>query len=614
MRHHLVLHQSLHGYDRGHRWLAGSMDLPHDAERVVLALSDLSGSMPGERELSYVTGYPVPGTDYYAIARTWTADELSRPGCVWTHTLYLDPPAVATLADARSLNRLWRRPTAGAFPYTEPIRLMDASGISEIQVDLAAAGALLKALCADGEPSVAIAVEPSQPFDNALLGIWSQCWPQIRKEMTFCSRSASPRSLLGQPFMLQGVPRAARSRWQKRTLDRDDPATSDLWIQTALRDMCSLGSTPLRSFLSEYGQSSPVRSLQAFVTLFTLEADWGPYTRILSVLKKEFSSVKEARALKGRLLGANVSRPIRAELELLQLLAEDTDRSLPIGTFDLSARSRTIARREPRAAWSLGLAAAHSKGAAGHRILEGLAAGASATQLRSAPDSLVGALVGLRPSLAADPGLWKEHSESILSVLLTSTIDQPNQLAIAGAIVSALHQPPRSLLTAPLWVDALAVAYSTSSSTPLPPGAQWSDVVINGADALVEWVKSHPTETKPLETMAATLDPLDPVLSTLPGHHWLRIFPKAEKWREPCDSRIAAFLFVLGCRVGDGEPLVAASFGPLYGALARQALQQDAWEVLDRHLPTVPFWADWDRCARLEKGVKKAAKAHHWAS
>ena len=39
---------------------------------------------------SYLTAYPLPRSSLVAFARTWTAPEMPRPGCVWTHTLLIE--------------------------------------------------------------------------------------------------------------------------------------------------------------------------------------------------------------------------------------------------------------------------------------------------------------------------------------------------------------------------------------------------------------------------------------------------------------------------------------------------------------------------------------------
>ena len=86
----MKIHQALHGYDRGHRQLASSVELPRSASRQIAIQSDLSGSASEPEFDGYLSGYRIKDTEFYAFARTWYATEQSRPGCVWTHTLILD--------------------------------------------------------------------------------------------------------------------------------------------------------------------------------------------------------------------------------------------------------------------------------------------------------------------------------------------------------------------------------------------------------------------------------------------------------------------------------------------------------------------------------------------
>src|SRR5262245_53670958 len=90
-----VIKQALHGYSDGHRLLAFSCRLPRDAENLMLILSDLSGPGGGDQFDPYLTGYPLGSAGRYALACTWPAPEMGRPGCVWTHTLLLGEELLA---------------------------------------------------------------------------------------------------------------------------------------------------------------------------------------------------------------------------------------------------------------------------------------------------------------------------------------------------------------------------------------------------------------------------------------------------------------------------------------------------------------------------------------
>ena len=84
----LHVHQLLHGYKNGHELLAGSVKLAQSDAELVARLSDLSGTLQNDIHFyPYLSVYPLPSENYYAIARTWLDNDAPRSGCVLTHTL-----------------------------------------------------------------------------------------------------------------------------------------------------------------------------------------------------------------------------------------------------------------------------------------------------------------------------------------------------------------------------------------------------------------------------------------------------------------------------------------------------------------------------------------------
>src|SRR3990167_10858309 len=121
----LHVHQTLHGYADGHRLIGGSLQFTASDAKQMLVLSDLAG--PGGKldERGYLTGYPLPELGMYAVARTWPAPEMPRPGCVWTHTLLVDYSDLALLRAPTSLARLFRRPKGDLSEYASTIDFAD---------------------------------------------------------------------------------------------------------------------------------------------------------------------------------------------------------------------------------------------------------------------------------------------------------------------------------------------------------------------------------------------------------------------------------------------------------------------------------------------------------
>ena len=103
----------LHGYDNGHRFLGGSVSLKNRADMDTIAtLSDWSEYVAeGGSEPSYITAYPLKESGYYVIAKTWYADEMKRPGCVWTHSLLLPFDLLNDIDDFKRMLELFVRPS-----------------------------------------------------------------------------------------------------------------------------------------------------------------------------------------------------------------------------------------------------------------------------------------------------------------------------------------------------------------------------------------------------------------------------------------------------------------------------------------------------------------------
>ncbi len=208
-----LIQQTLHGYYDGHRLLAASTRLPKDAERVLLLLSDLSGPAGGEHFEPYLTGYPVESAECYALARTWPAPQMPRPGCVWTHTLLIADELLGHLPRPECLLQLFHPPLAasdlGGFLEALPVpawldganaELADGVEVSELQ-----AAPLIRALYESAEPQTVFSVPHYSAAEPLFLSIWRLQWPNLRRRFTFCSGSRAPRNLDGVPFMLQAA-------------------------------------------------------------------------------------------------------------------------------------------------------------------------------------------------------------------------------------------------------------------------------------------------------------------------------------------------------------------------------------------------------------------------
>ena len=313
-----LIQQTLHGYSDGHRLLASSVRLPKDAERLLLLLSDLSGPTGGEQFDPYLTGYPVESAGCYALARTWPAPEMPRPGCVWTHTLLIRDDLLGQLPRPEYLLDLFRRPSdrSGFNDFIEAIsvpvwfEMGDTRLADESETPPSLAAGLIRALYGATHAHTVLTVPRYSSAESPFLSIWRLQWPSLRRGFTFCSGSQAQRSLEGEPFILQ-----ASLERDLRRLDRgsvpptlvhwetgENPATEE-WIREAVAACVERGRASLQEFIDRVGRDLPgfmtwfYPVVQAYVIL-NPSANLDAATRLIDFTAEQFPEAGNGREYK----------------------------------------------------------------------------------------------------------------------------------------------------------------------------------------------------------------------------------------------------------------------------------------------------------------------------
>lgn len=258
----IKLHQSLHGYSDGHRQLACSTKLSQDDAKLMLTMSDVSGSGLAAEGAGYLTGYPLKDVSMYALARTWSAPEMPRPGCVWTHTIFIEYADLSTVNAPSQLTKLFSRPESpswssycvemsiSALDYDEPdscLSMQDEQWLATT----------LNALYESPRDRVATKRDPSVSVEALTLRIWDQQWPRLRRSFRFCTLTTKDRSTPGSAFDLQVVPsNESSSRLRHAGVQEAMPFLETCqpdWLLTLLEDARQPNLSGLRGTLKKLG-------------------------------------------------------------------------------------------------------------------------------------------------------------------------------------------------------------------------------------------------------------------------------------------------------------------------------------------------------------------------
>src|SRR6266550_1012093 len=314
----ITVHQFLHGYEDGHRLLASSMSLVPSSQNLMAVLSDLSGPSMVEGFETYVTGYPLPDGKNFALGRTWYANEMKRPGCVWSHTILLSTSDLKRLESIQVVLPHFRRPT----PHSEtdyksqleiatdavPLRTRDRAGAS-------AAGSILEAFYDNPEKSVLVLSEDSSRYEADVLELWSQLPAVLRVLCAFCTGALAPRSSGGRLLDLQVIPLTAQhsARQIAGALlirpDQDVSRPPEQWLETLIQDSYSSSKqSPLRVFLERTASpDKPTRAtIKPLVQCFDIFSERHQALSaddVVDLLADVFPSIDTGAALKNAALG-----------------------------------------------------------------------------------------------------------------------------------------------------------------------------------------------------------------------------------------------------------------------------------------------------------------------
>jgi hypothetical protein len=564
----LRLHQTLHGYRDGHRLLQTSVDLPATAQSVLLELSDLSGpgSFPGFE--SYLTGYPVIDTGLYAFAKTWLAPEMSRPGCVWTHSLLLDAEGIR-MGYFRNLLPLFKRPSGPDWSennYRDPL-VVTLSRASAKAVHAAAPDAVtqncvtsvLRCLYAFREEPAWIITALRTEYSAAIIRAWEQQWASLRSAFTFCTGAIAPRTLLDKPFDLQVVPQGADKLWlrefSKRSLST--PAEADLsqeWLSLAMDDLLETDGR-LSRFIGAVGSELPAKRtlFQPVVELHRLLESlgagsstvlsvsdhllqWFPERDVLAGFKADFYSGRRPEI-------QNVDRrqvvlELISELARPQVLAIVDPAKLEIGSLvtDLSSQL-------------------HTSGKTASQMFEALAHSENSETIRRAMES------------------WDETT--VIAIL--DWANETDAVRRLGGL-----------------------------------GFDWN----SQSQAIGQWLKSgRNVRSETLLWLTEQLSPSSHALTYAGTTQWLNVAQVLGSGEDSWSQQTFwAFVFVLALKTNDGGSLELAvrAFEPLRSLAALDRLSTKAWTSLEHGLPSLAFSRDSDRCERLCQALLNEVLDHAW--
>lgn len=572
----MKLDQLVFGYDGGHRLLASSRTLARESLSRLLSATDAD---PGSGVMRIAAGVPLPDDDAYAVAVTWSAPEVPRPGAVWSHALVLSTQDLGDVPNPFAIADLAQRPTADALSaYGEAIDarpLVDGDPSTGMPVDL-----LTRVLAATYLPDAARRVEVGDPYfaEQAISAVWRSQWPELRGQFWFYTRDTA-----GSAEPVHGIVLARRLRGARP----ERPVSVPPWI-ARLGSELHLGQHGSASaFLKTYGPDDrPSRSTVVFLGELFDALSVEDVDRSRRLIENRYEKPGTGRSIKRALFGKGTSTWQIDECDRIDALISSSSDAWDLGDLQLESRlSKRIRSSDVPAV----LSDLHPP-----RTSEARSVAAAALAQEGRPADL-GAIVrwDTPTALIVLQRLphWLERSESWESM----SDEEPSSIAagldftpemLHAAVVGGRADTVAGIAGADAVLSSLVRAHDVALAKRLLADPVWADAALSSDDDRVVL----------LAGAAQGERPTDHLLDVLEKHR-----------SDPDELWLLAAAHVVGTRKRP-KSVLKTTFGPLHRSMTDNTLPNACWADLERALPH----AD-DPALRLRRYLLREARSNRWS-
>lgn len=588
-------------------------------------MSDVSGSGVASEGSSYLTGYPLTEGGMYALARTWSASEMPRPGCVWTHTLFIDFPDLAAIGAPSQLAKLFARPNSPTWStYGMPGTLDTLDGyepeprMTTLEEDWLAA--VLNGLYESSSSRVIAKRDPSVPVDALTLRIWDQQWPRLRRAFRFCTFTTKDRSTPGASFDLQILPGSNMSSRARLPNAREvSPMLFESWpdwLMTLMDDARQPNYGGLRDTLKRLGADilGGREAMPVFCAFHRLTS--GPMSP--TQLHDAIEMVNESGPLStSDMARAQIADHVLSNVENADTLAVDFlwNQWHYIEPSRLQQRLTQVAAPLWRASQRRLLAALRNPAEdADGWAAQVLKAVPTDELLADWPDHDVPLreLLQVRPDLMEVPAFWTavdiRTAHDLYGLPMTDTA--------AIALLRGMEREPGMRAAAQVLgrVHVLKLMQCLSGSKDSDGSElRWIGYCVDDASAVAEFLSQvqAPSQALLLE-FARTVSP-DSVPNQYGDDPWYTALLKLRSAKGCMPHRLAAYAFAraLGRSSRSVGELLQMTFEQLHVAVSNSSLGEDNWQLIEPRLSWVSEDKRWNRAKRLRNAIASAYLDRH---
>lgn len=623
----IQLHQMLHGYRQGHNYLQGSIILSssHDMDKIA-TLSDWSEYVGIDNRRDYITGYPLDESPYYVIAKTWYADSMRRPGCVWTHSLLISKNDLGKICDFRCLLSVFDAPVSELEKYDEYRSQIVLTG-EEVYASKSELKATQEKLLAETytmflstSPVFYMTEFGTMQSQELMLSFLNNLPSAVIWQKSFCTGTSLPRSYEGRYLSLQLVTHEVNG--VKYYAHVTMPDWSQMVAFSILTNSLQV-SRLVRHFEGELGESPAklIGFLRVILLINRQCKDEKEKDRVLQEILQElattFPGVDEAPNLKESVLQPSLARDFGGEENFLYTISTINVDSFTEEQVQYSKRLHYLSTNqflqllkhlytaEKLNEW--GVQTVHE--------VEQYISYAEISGLRKSDRALFQTIISTNPDLL-NQIVWsdfsKEELQSTLSVfsdrnmvnafrhwreLIKTMLDQ--RVTIATELVRMAFSHDR---------DCVGVYISYLNSEDHQPQRSVSIELEHYPDAVLDWLSSVKSINFDVAcVLVNSIDEVSALAKNMGSKIWM---PFHNVLKEEYPIQFFVFLYRLSFNWQNKESLMylRKSFYPIHELLAQDKLEYSFWYRIEPYTEHLFFLQNWDKCKKIRKMVIRRLK------
>lgn len=622
----MIIHQSLHGYDNGHNLLSSSILLSHEDEDRMKLLSDWSeydGGVDGDT--SYITAYPLNHSGLYVIAKSWYAEEMKRPGCVWTHSLILNLNDIDDDFNFLFLQQLFRRPVSNNWAYYS--RAIDTSKIDFEKIENEDFGlieeqwiSILRTLFSD-DKKLEFGINRNSKYYQSLCLYLIQYMPlTILEKLFVCSGTSYSRKVEDSLYSVQFLTNS------RKFINTTSYSTTN---NIGLRYMAScLAKRDIEaSFLIRF-YSKDISSVRIFYGVLSLlkcldqvyyRKQSISYKEVLDFIMVLFPNNKDGSVTKRTFGRKKIGLLFTDEFGYyLQLCIHPFFSNVSPDLIDSHAIFKKIFSSSDRLDFLVNVSSSEHINRLGDKILKEYSLNLSINDQRFLAANnwksfLI--LLGYNYNLLLNDywlSLGKEKIELILPYFEkcdTSNFKFWNELLLSLLNDNVVLESSLQAKIAKEYPNSIILILDFLNGDEKRKLNHSFDNFSNSINKVSNWIGAQEHFTwNVIDYIIRTVKADDPVLSFTRSKDWYNLIDKGRGFKT-FETNVFFFRLSFDWQDEYAIKILGKSFYKLHESIANNEVTDSQLSIISQYFDKLPFWQDWDKCKKLRKGIIKYLKS-----